>query len=223
MEEVKKRLDLLKQEQEKLRRLEKLRSDTLRKVEFLNKKAVLEYHEVYLLIKEFFKEFLEKRYEFTMNELRQELKKVYISNLTRGHIATVLEMVSAGEYATVHYSKADLIKILSYFREIVQQLIQAHTSRKSLMERFKSLLFKDPDPQTIISELPVVEGGDSARVRLYTLIERCYEALDKHNLGHAKSTYEVLLQEYEQLDEERKDEHYHIVHQTYQDMMNRSK
>jgi hypothetical protein len=217
------RMDLLLQERQRTERLTVLRRDTLRKIEFLERKSIIEYKEVYQAIKEFFKEFLERRYEFTITELRAELKKVYISNSTRQLVSSILERLEASEYATVHYPKEDLLKLLADFKQVVQQLVQVHTSSKSWLERLRSFLFKDPDPQTIIAELPVVEAPDAYHLRIYTLIEKCYVALDAHNLRRAKAAYDALLQEYDQLDDQYKEQYYAVIQQTYHDLLNRAK
>jgi hypothetical protein len=221
-EDVKARMDLLLQEKQRTERLEVLRRDTLRKIEFLQRRSVIEYREVYSIIKEFFKEFLERRYEFTITELRVELKKVYISNTTRQLINSVLDRLEASEYATVHYAKEELLKLLDDFKHVVEQLVRVHTEPKSWLEHIKSFLFKEPDVQTIIAELPAIETADAYHVRIYTLIEKCYIALDTHNLHRAKVAYDALLAEYATLDDDRKEQYYEIIQQTYHDLLSRA-
>jgi hypothetical protein len=222
-EAVKERMNLLLQEKQKQARLSKLRTDTLRRIDFIKHKAIIEFHEVYQVVREFFKEFLEKRYEFTMSELRSELKKVYISNSTRQDIARFFEELEGSEYASVHYPREDLVMLLEKFRQIVEQLVRVHTVSKTFFERMRSFFLKEQDPQTIIAELPVVEGADAYHVRIYTLIERCYIALDKHNLRGAKSAYDALLAEYNQLDGELQQQYFEIIEQTYHDLQHRAK
>jgi hypothetical protein len=221
-EQVKARMDLLLQERQRAARLGDLRRDTLRRVDFIRRKAVIEYREVYGVIREFFKEFLERRYEFTITELRKELKKVYISNSTRLIIAGILERLEAAEYATVHYTREDLVKILDDFKQAVEELVKVHTGAKPFFERLRMFLFKDPEPQTIIAELPVAEGNDAYHVRIYTIIEQCYIALDRHNLAKAKAAYDALLQEYGLLDDGRKAQYYPVIEQTYRDLLHRA-
>lgn len=220
---VKERMNLLLQEKQRQGRLQQLRRDTLRKIDFLKHKAIIEYHDVYCIVRDFFKEFLEKRYEFTMTELRVELRKVYISNATRQQITGIIDRLDAAEYATVHYTREDLIKVLDAFQDVVKQLVHIHTSSKSILEHIRAFIFKDPEPQTIIAELPVVEVPDAYHIRIYTLIEKCYVALDKHNLRRAKAAYDALLTEYSMLDEDRKAEYYEIIQQTYHDLLHRAK
>jgi hypothetical protein len=47
--------------------------------------------------------------------------------------------------------------------------------------------------------------------------------MDNHNMHRAKTAYHVLLSEYETLPEQAKTQHYPIVQQTYQDILNRAK
>jgi hypothetical protein len=221
-EEFRKALSLEEQEKDRRKHLEQLRTDTIRKIDFLDHKVVIDYHDVYRLIREFFKEFLGKRYEFTINELKTELRKVYISSTTRPLIEEILECLETGEYLTVHYKRPELQKLLVDFRKVVEQLIRTHTARKSFIDHLKSFFFKEPDPQSILSELPVIEGNDQHHKRLYILIERCYAALDQHNLHRAKASYEALLVEYNRLSERERAEYYPVVHQTYQDLVSRA-
>jgi len=222
-EDVKARMNLMLQESQKRSRLEILRKDTMRKVDFIRRKTVIEYHDVYHVIRDFFKEFLERRYEFTMNELRGELKKVYISNQTRQQITPILDSLEAIEYATVHYAKADLVKILDEFSAIVEQLVHVHTNRKPLLERVRAFFMKESlEPQTIIAELPVIEETDAYHVRIYTLVEKCYIALDRHNMHRAKLAYKALIEEYNLLDDIRKQQYYTLIEQTYKDILSRA-
>jgi hypothetical protein len=222
-EDVKARMAQMMQERERQARLERLREDTTRKIDFLSKKAVIEHHEVYLLVKEFFKEFLERRYEFTINELRTELKHVYISHATRQHIAHVLEQIEAIEYTSIHYNRQDLVKTLELFKDVVNQLVHVHVHNKSFFDHMRAIFGGKQDMHTIIAELPTLTGDDAYHRRIYTLIEKCYVALDHHNLNRAKAAYQALLGEYELLDEPKRVQYYEVLHQTYLDLSNRAK
>jgi hypothetical protein len=223
-EAVKERMNLLMQENAKRQRLAALRRDTARKIDFLRHKAVIEYREVYTLIRDFFKEFLEQRYEFTTNELRAELKKIYISNTVRAQISALLDELQAIEYATVHYSREELIKILHDFEEVVVQLVRIHTNAKSFLDRLRAFFMRDDDEQeSIIADLPSREENDAYHVRIYTLVERCYVALNQHRMRKAKIAYKHVLSEYNLLDDERKKQYYPVIEQTYADIINRAK
>lgn len=223
-EAVKERMGLLLQEKTKRQRLAVLRRDTTRKIEFVRKKAIIEHKEVYTVIREFFKEFLEQRYEFTTNELRAELKKVYISNGTRVQIAKLLDDLEAIEYANVHYPRERLLAILEEFERVVRELVRLHATTKSFWDRIRTILRgEEADAMSIIADLPAIEENDAYHVRIYTLIERCYVALDRHRMHQAKKAYEALLDEYNLLDQERKKQYYTIIEQTYMDIVNRAK
>ncbi len=220
---VKDRMNLLIQEKTKREHLVVLRRDTLRRIEYIRKKAVIEHKEVYYTIRDFFKEFLEQRYEFTTTELRAELKKVYISSATRQQINDILDTLQAIEYANVHYEKTDLLKILNAFETIVTQLVRTHINTKSIWTHLTSFFIKEEDPATILADLPVVEQNDEYHIRIEVLVERCYIALEKHQIHRAKVAYKKLLEEYAILDETRKKQHYHLLEQTYHDIINRAK
>lgn len=221
---IKERMNLLAQEAEKRKRLATLRSDTLRKIQFLRAKVTIDPHEVYTLIKGFFQEFLEQKYEFTIAELRTKLKSIYISTTTREALGAIFDRMHALEYADVQYPREELIKVLDAFAEVVRQLIRTHSQRKSLFARLRDLIFPgQPEPAVIIAELPAITDNSPRHVRIATLVEKCYIALDRHNLRRAKAAYHALIEEYEQLDRHGKEAHYYLIEQTYQDILNRSK
>jgi hypothetical protein len=221
--EISEAMALRDRERQRQKLLDELRRDTLRKIDFLVKKTVIEYHDVYHLVREFFMEFLERRYQFTINELRQEIKHVYIPATVRQSISRVLQELEAAEYATVHFPKAKLVAILLEFRGIVEQLVHVHTVKPSLWQRLMLIFGHDPVPEVLLADLPSKESQDPQRIKLYTIVEQCYLALNRRDLRKAKWLYESLIKEYEGLDEETKEEHYPVIHQTYLDLMNRAK
>jgi hypothetical protein len=218
----KQRMDTLLREKERQQHLASVHKDTLRKIAFLKKKTVIEARDVYTLVQEFFKEFLEKHQEFTMTELRKELREVYISNSTRQTIAKILDRLGTMEYTTVHYSREDLCQLLDDVQHVIDQLIAVHAARNSVFGRIKSMFFKPADAQTIITELPFVEQTDADGLRLYILIEKCYAHLDKHQLHKAKAAYEDLLAEYSRLESAKQAQYFPLLEQTYSDLLNRA-
>ncbi len=221
--ELKDRISLLAQEQERRRRLAKLKRDANRKAEFLRKKAIIETHDVYNIIRWFFQEFLEKRYQFTITELKKELREVYISSSTRKMLDLILEKISSIEYANVHYKHDELVELLDVFKQVVNQLVRTHTKKKGVLTWLKHLFINEEDtPDVIISELPVIESTDAMNIRMNILVEKCYVALDQHSLKKAKTSYNALLQEYGTLEDDLKQKFFPLVDQTYQDILNRS-
>ncbi len=220
---LRQRMDALAQESERRRRLAQLRKETLRKAEFLKRKSVIEPHDVYALTKDFFKQFLGKPYEFTIRELTEELKSVYISNDTRKQLTGVLDRLHSIEYSSVTYAHADLVRMLDDFAQAVQQLVRTHERSSSLLSRMRAFLFREEsEPEIIMSELPVVETPDAQHVRIHTLVERCYAALDKRHFSRARAGYRALVHEYGLLADKEKERYYPLVEQTYRDLLNRA-
>jgi len=77
--------------------LRRLKTEITRKISFLEHKAVLDYREVYQLIREFFKGYLNQEYEFTITELREQMKKTYVPIAAREGIESLLSQIE--EYA----------------------------------------------------------------------------------------------------------------------------
>ncbi len=222
--EVKSKLERLQKEAERRRRLLSLRSDTLRKIQFIRQKTVLDGYDVYRLVMEFFRNYLDQQHQFTIKELRRELRSTYISSQTRGLIGLVLEKLHRIEYHELNASHDELLQILDTFRDIVRQLIRIGTARYGILSRLQALLFhRNETPETIIAELPVRESNEEENVRIHLLIERCYAALDGHKLRKAKAAYAALLAEYGRLAPDERRRFYPLLEQTYRDIQQRAK
>ncbi|MBR9700366.1 hypothetical protein GOV11_00700 [Candidatus Woesearchaeota archaeon] len=222
--EIKQRMLLLAQEQERRKEMNALRRDTVRRINFLQKKAVVETHDVYNLIRGFFKRFLNKHYEFTITELRAELKQIYISANTRKAVEDILNSLEAIEYANVHYRREELMKLLDEFSESVKQLVHMHKMRKSMWLKLREFFLRhEIEPEFILADLPMLEESDDEYIRIHLLVENCYEALDGRHIHRAKAAYKALLKKYHDLPMDERRRFYTLVDQTYQDIINRSK
>lgn len=216
--ELKARMDVLAQEAEKRRRLAELRRQALRKTEFFKRKATLEPKVVYDLIRNFFKGFLEKDYEFTVGELRRELKNVYVSSAVRKPINDILDTLEAIEYRNVRLSHEDLNSILAAFEQIVKDLVRSHARSTSWWDRIRQVISKEKEPDVIIAELPAIEDDSAEHVRIRTLVERVYAARGRQKMRKARTAYKDLLDEYSRLPDSEKAQLYPILDQTYRDL-----
>ncbi|MDD9952904.1 MAG: hypothetical protein OXR66_01045 [Candidatus Woesearchaeota archaeon] len=223
MGELQDRMRLLTEEKSRRKRLVQLRNETIKKAAFLHKKNVIETHDVYQLIRSFFKGFLGKEYEFTINELREELKHVYITHATRGHINEILKALEGLEYADVQLQHEQLVALLELFTVTVKELVRMHTAKANFFTKLKAFFTReDLTPDVIIAELPVIEDDNALHVRMHTLVEKCYAALERHNARRAKAAYEALLNEYADLETSDREHFYQLIEQTYRDLQHRS-
>ncbi|GIU69571.1 MAG: hypothetical protein KatS3mg002_0807 [Candidatus Woesearchaeota archaeon] len=80
--------------------------------------------ELYSLIRKFFADFLKLEYEFTYEELSQELNKIFIKQALKKRIDKMLEDLSLLEYNSDHeLSNEEKKRILNDFKDLISQLI----------------------------------------------------------------------------------------------------
>ncbi len=218
-EEVRHRMQALRDEQARRKRLLALRKDSLRRAAYLRAKLVIDPHEVYALVKEFFKGFIGKSYEFTVPQLREELRHIYLSHEVRSDVQALLEVLHQLEYANIAMSREQLVAMIDLFKRVVQEAVRAQVRPKSFFVRIKEFLWHgEEDPALIIAELPVIESLDAEQIALRTLASRCYGALDRHDGKRARAAYRALLLTYQSLPAEHQKAHYHLVEQTFRDL-----
>lgn len=193
----------------------KLKQEVTRRVVFLQHKAVIDYREVYQLIREFFKTYLERPYEFTISELRQEIKGTYIPITVRDDVNNMLSTIEHMEYKSVDFTREELIAILSQFQKVVNELIKTTTRRRTFMDRLRRFAIKEEEEPLIISELPAIESDDAAHIHLNILLERTYSFIAQKNFSRAKKQYKELLTYYADVPEDVKREFYPLIDEAY--------
>lgn len=198
--------------------LRKLKLEITRRVTFLQHKAVIDYREIYQLIREFFKAYLERPYEFTISELRQEIKGTYVPITVREEVNALLTTIEHMEYRSVSYSREELYKILEQFRHVVDELIKISTRKQTFFEKIRRFIFKQEVELLIISELPAIENDDAEHVHLNILLERTYSFISKKSFSRAKKQYKELLMYYDTVSDDIKREFYPLIDEAYTDL-----
>ena len=198
--------------------LKATKNEILRKVSFLEHKAVIDYKEVYTIIRYFFKKYLGRSYEFTIRELRSELQKIYVPANVREDVFTLLDTIEHMEYATVHYTREELIDILKKFRHVVEELVRTLTQKQSFMTKIKAFIFKEEEDPIIIAELPRIEDTNKEYIHTNVLLERLYSFINKKHERKARRQYQELLTYYDGIDEHYKQEFYPLIDQAYHDL-----
>lgn len=199
--------------------------DTKRRITYLLKKPFVEQREVYNLTKAFFKAYLQKPYEFTCEELRRELHKVYLNSTTRERVEALLEKLGLLEYTDTQYSQAELKLMAQELEGIVKELYIDHTRQLPWLTRLANWLFrkKPKRSETIISEYPMIEQDDPVSVELNTILEELYEALEENRVKKAVKLYKQLMKRYDRLGSSVQHEFYHKVNAAYKAIIKQSK
>ncbi|MFH1072056.1 MAG: hypothetical protein V1743_01350 [Nanoarchaeota archaeon] len=95
----------------------------LKRIHYLMTKRLVTEKEAYNLIKDFFKEYLHLDYEFTEQELQDELKKVYLPNDVRKKLNSLLNDIFRVEYTEKQLEDEKLREHLREFRKIIDILV----------------------------------------------------------------------------------------------------
>ncbi len=192
--------------------------NTRRKAAFLARKPLVDQREVYGLAKDFFKAYLKRQYEFTMDELRTELHKVYLSSTVRERADSLIEKLGLLEYTDTQYSQAELKALVQDLDAIVRDLVVERKKYVPWLTRFANWLFRKKivGTETVISDFPSLESQEPAYVELNTVLEDIYEALGKNQPRKAAKYYKYLIRRYDSLGASVQHEFYHKVQETYE-------
>lgn len=196
-------------------RLGTLKQEVLRKASFFEHKAVIDYRDLYHLIRHFFKEYLERDYEFTISELREEVKRTYIPISIRDDVFSLLDTIEKMEYETVKYPRIELVNILVKFRKVVEELVKTHKRRHGFWSKVRGFLLKEEEEPILLSELPVIETSDEPHIHINLLLEKIYIFFAQKKIAKAKKQYAELIEYYNQVPEDLKREYFPIIDETY--------
>lgn len=187
-----------------------LKMESLRRARYLLGKGHLAEREVYELVKFFFQEYLHKHYEFTVDELREELEKVYLTNQARARVEAFLSAVEAMEYDQKIATTDELKTLLRRFEDVADLLIVAEQRRESFLSRLLRLGrgSKRSNLDTRLGQSNTLGEGlaqlrrhveqedKEAAIKAYKEVMGLYE---RASMQEKQSIYPELAQAYEQV------------------------
>lgn len=177
----------------KKRDLKGLKTKTQQQIKYLYDKVTLTEEEIYIVTKDFFSELLELNYQFSHEELLEELGKTYIEIQVKEEIQQFIKKIGRIEYnSNITFELEELKKILTELQEIVDKLISEETKQNS--KGFS--LFSKQKEQTI---------GE--------LIEDVKSELDAQK---AKEKYQQALTKYNNLNEQEQQMYYERLQEAYE-------
>jgi len=112
----------------------------LKRIHYLMTKRLVTEKETYDLIKDFFKEYLCLDYEFTEQELQDELKKVYLPNDVRKKLNSLLNDIFRVEYTEKQLEDEKLREHLREFRRIIDILVGEEQQDRVLMKILRKVI-----------------------------------------------------------------------------------
>lgn len=218
-----------------------LKEMTQKKAQYLLSKGNIQEQEVYTLIKDFFKEFLQVKYEFTVDELLSELKKIYLETHVWKRLQPFLSKMSVIEYSDKKYSEADLREIVREFMAILSIVITAKLPKKIAwhkrlahiltrrkeeeIEELEDMRINAAQENEIYNEVEhefakeqarAVEVEASGNQDMDELIKQINEHLDKSNKKEAGKLYKKLSRKYSSLDTPAKQLYYETLNKIYE-------
>ncbi len=120
---------------------------TKKKIQYLISKRTIRDIDVYSVIKEFFKEYLQVDYEFTFEELHEELKKIYVQKSVKDKLLAMIQKFQSIEYQDDEIPQEVLQEVLSDFSSILNDLISAEPKKEGLLSKIFS--FRKSDPKEV--------------------------------------------------------------------------
>ena len=118
-----------------------LKQNTYRDIKQILNLTNIPEKETYNLIRNFFKLYLDLDYEFTNEELKKELKKVYFSHELKEDTSLLFDSLSKIEYFSEPLSQPKLRKLLLNFKKVIDEIVTVHYKKESsFVKKFQDSL-----------------------------------------------------------------------------------
>ncbi|RLG29933.1 hypothetical protein DRN98_07870 [Methanosarcinales archaeon] len=189
-----------------------------KKISQILEKAFISEREVYDLVRSFFKKYLGIDYEFTREELLDELRRVYIPAELQSRVESLFNDISKIEHTSKAFPREELERILVEFEGVVDDLIVSHYEKeKSFWKKLKDKVhhfFSQKHKGMLDIDESVLSENERVIVKMNMLLDNSKRLLNK-DLGKAKEAYQELLELYNSLSEDRKKAYYKPVQELY--------
>ncbi|HYD03179.1 MAG TPA: hypothetical protein VEC16_02670 [Alphaproteobacteria bacterium] len=166
-----------------------LKRNYLDKIYFHLNKDPIDQDELYQLVRKFFGEYLKLDYEFTYEELSQELNKAFIKPKVKEQIDSFLIRLSESEY--LEDSSLGTAEINAYLNELNEII-------KNIIYEEGSIL---AEPTSVIKKVFGKDSPDKAAViaNINASIDEAVFFINKGNLDSAKASYTNAMKSYDTL------------------------
>ena len=108
-----------------------LKQNTYKNINQILSLEIIPEKEVYNLIRNFFKSYLDLDYEFTNEELQKELKQVYFSHELKQDTSSLFNSLSQIEYFSKPLSQITLKNLLLNFKDIIDEIVTVHYEKQA--------------------------------------------------------------------------------------------
>ncbi|MFH1400461.1 MAG: hypothetical protein ABIH41_03000 [Nanoarchaeota archaeon] len=190
-----------------------LREVTLKRIQYTVSKAIVSEVEVYRIVKDFFREYLDINYEYTHEEIRGELDKVYLEAPLRAAIHELLAHISKFEYSDVSVQDAELRRILRQFDGLVRRLIPSRAVKRNVWD---VLLRRSRIDSALVDDFTRTTVPEPRKEQLQHLLVRINSELANKDKDALKRLYTELLQLYDALEADEKQEYFVAINEVYE-------
>lgn len=154
-------------------------------------KSDIDDKELYGIIRQFFADFLKLDYEFTYEELSQELNKIFIKQGLKKRIDKLLEDLSWFEYMPLNeLTQEEKKKILNDFKDMISQLILDLEEKPGKASFFEKLFGKKKEKAS-------VQQQGMPEVSPQTLPNLDIDDVQQKNLEMKKELYKEMFEKEE--------------------------
>lgn len=219
-----------------------LRKNIFRDTNYLLSKGLITNNEVYYLVKNFLKNYLNLDYEFTKDELLEELKNIYLPYSIRADFFRFVDTIFLFEYSEVSYSDEELRVFLKEFQGYMDYLLvptKEPAVKKGFFSSLKSKLAgyvyrsdkekkgekeEEKEPESFIEkeEFPVevIDPVRAAHVDINSLIEKIYYSINNDDIESSSVIYKEAISLYNDLTPEEKVDYYETLNAAFESIKN---
>ncbi|MFA6072920.1 MAG: hypothetical protein WC758_02310 [Candidatus Woesearchaeota archaeon] len=123
----------------------------VKKIDYYSNKNNVTDIDLYYLVKDFFREFLELSYEFSLEELLLELDKIYLDDTQRTKTTAFVKKIIIIEYIDKSFSEDSVKLLIQEFAIVARLLLKINIDRKKgFMNSLKSFFLKDEKSNEIV-------------------------------------------------------------------------
>ncbi len=211
---------------------EDLKEEFNRRIDFILNKPVVKEEDVYVVVKDFFKDYFGEKKEYTVGELEEKLYHTYVPQHLRQFFVDLLEKLELLEYTPKTFTQEELEEMLSEFKNKINELLKEfEEEKKSFIERVADFLVKreehreksgESKVEPAVSEMPAVEHISSEEVEFNKLLEKVYYYIDKEKLKKAEKRYKELLEKYELMNRDLRKKNFSKIDRAHSDLVTAS-
>jgi hypothetical protein len=212
---------------------EQLRDTTYKRARFLLSKHRLSERDVYDFVRDFFREYLSLKYEFTSDELIAELSHFYMDAGLKERVRTFLRSFGQLEYSPSGKTHEALTEHVNDFVDLVKLMIPHHQHQHHGWHRRFARWIRGAPPPALTAESGPVAREEAALLQLEadqdarrdaveappSEIELQLNAVAQHlargELAEARAAYADLVAVYDALPEADRGLYYEQVHFLY--------